>query len=83
MNVLVTHRGYSVQEALTRWRHMHNRAIDDMVRLRAAVETLGPHAVLAYVRGLEHWIRGHIEYSLGSARYIGCLADGHAVAAAH
>lgn len=70
VNVLMTHRGYSLQEALDEVALMHDHAVAEMVRLRASVETWGSPAVLAYVQGLEHWVRGHIEYSLGSARYI-------------
>jgi hypothetical protein len=76
VNVLVTHRGYSVQEALDEVAAMHDHAVAEMVRLRAAVETWATPAVLAYVQGLEHWVRGHIEYSLGSARYIRAWPSG-------
>ncbi|MBE1558177.1 terpene synthase family protein [Nonomuraea africana] len=70
VNVLVTHRGYSVQEALDEVAEMHDHAVAEMVRLRKSVEMWGSPAVDAYVTGLEHWVRGHIVYSLGSARYI-------------
>ncbi|MER7503598.1 hypothetical protein AB0L05_28740 [Nonomuraea pusilla] len=70
VNVLVTHRGYSLQDALDEVASMHDQAVAEMVRLRTAVEKWGSPAVLAYIQGLEHWVRGHIEYSLGSARYV-------------
>ncbi|MFI6386171.1 hypothetical protein [Nonomuraea sp. NPDC050540] len=70
VNVLITHRGYSLQEALDEVATMHDRAVAEMVRLRGSVDTWGTRAVRAYVQGLEHWVRGHIEYSLGSARYV-------------
>ncbi|MER6946184.1 hypothetical protein ABT294_19335 [Nonomuraea sp. NPDC000554] len=70
VNVLVTHRGYSVQKALDEVAMMHDRAVEAMIARRASVEVWGTPAVLAYVQGLEHWVRGHIDYSLGSARYV-------------
>ncbi|MEU0571285.1 hypothetical protein ABZ297_38635 [Nonomuraea sp. NPDC005983] len=70
VNVLVTHRGYSVQKALDEVATMHDRAVEAMIVRRASVEAWGTPAVLAYVQGLEHWVRGHIDYSLGSARYV-------------
>ncbi|MBF8187426.1 hypothetical protein ITP53_17135 [Nonomuraea sp. K274] len=76
VNVLVTHRGYSLQEALDEVALMHDGAVAEMVRLRASVETWGSPAALAYVQGLEHWVRGHIVYSLSSARYVHAWPSG-------
>ncbi|GAA0363464.1 hypothetical protein GCM10009530_11400 [Microbispora corallina] len=70
VNVLITHRGYALQEALDEVAGMHDRAVERMVELRASVEKWGSQGVLDYTLGLEHWVRGHIEYSLNSARYI-------------
>ncbi|MEU8105444.1 hypothetical protein AB0C18_17145 [Nonomuraea muscovyensis] len=70
VNVLITHRGCSLQEALDEVAQMHDGAVAEMVRLRRSVETWAGGSVLAYVEGLEHWVRGHIEYSLSSARYV-------------
>ncbi|WP_162795083.1 terpene synthase family protein [Nonomuraea lactucae] len=70
VNVLVTHRGCSLQEALDEVAQMHDRAVAEMVRLRRSVECWGDRSALAYVQGLEHWVRGHIEYSLRSTRYV-------------
>ncbi len=70
VNVLVTHQNRSVQDALDEVARMHDRAVARMTELHAEVARWGSPAVLAYVRGLEHWVRGHIEYSRDSARYI-------------
>ncbi|MBP2707013.1 hypothetical protein JOL79_24820 [Microbispora sp. RL4-1S] len=70
VNVLITHRGYALQDALDEVAGMHDRAVARMIELRSSVETWGSPAVLDYTLGLEHWVRGHIEYSFDSARYI-------------
>lgn len=69
VNVLASHRGYSRQRAMETIGVMRNQAIDDMVALRPSLEALGSEAVLAYVRGLEYWISGSVDYSLTSSRY--------------
>lgn len=69
ITVLATHRGLTERQALDEVVRMHERAIARMVRLDAEVRVWGPPEVLAYVRGLEHWVAGHITYSLGSSRY--------------
>ncbi|MDP9841070.1 4-epi-cubebol synthase [Streptosporangium lutulentum] len=71
VSVLVSHRGYSRQQAMEVIGTMRNRAIDEMVTLRPSLEALGSEAVLAYVRGLEFWISGSVDYSLTSSRYTG------------
>lgn len=71
VSVLVRHRGYSRQQAMEVIGTMRNQAIDDMVTLRPSLEALGSEAVLAYVRGLEFWISGSVDYSLTSSRYTG------------
>ncbi|TDC09114.1 hypothetical protein E1267_08185 [Nonomuraea longispora] len=76
VNVLVTHRECTLQEALDEVASMHDHAVAEMVRLRKSAEEWGSPAVLAYVQGLEHWVRGHIEYSLGSARYVHAWPSG-------
>ncbi|HEY9522887.1 MAG TPA: hypothetical protein VIR33_06590 [Thermopolyspora sp.] len=70
VNVLVTHRACTVQAALDEVAWMHNRAVDRMIELHAAVATWGSPGLLDYILGLKHWVRGHIEYSRDSARYI-------------
>ncbi|MGC5011937.1 4-epi-cubebol synthase [Streptosporangium sp. DT93] len=69
VNVLATHRGHSRQHAMEAIGAMRDRAIAEMVGLRPALEALGSEAVLAYVRGLEFWISGSVDYSLTSTRY--------------
>ncbi|MEU0520673.1 4-epi-cubebol synthase [Streptosporangium sp. NPDC006007] len=69
VNVLARHRGYSRQGAMEVIGRMRNRAIAHMVELRPSLEALGSEAVLAYVRGLEFWISGSVDYSLTSSRY--------------
>ncbi|MEV5407503.1 hypothetical protein AB0K60_01515 [Thermopolyspora sp. NPDC052614] len=69
ITVLMTHRDRSVREAVDEVALMHNRAIARMVELDAAVRAWAPPGVLTYVRGLEHWVSGHITYSLTSSRY--------------
>jgi len=69
VSVLARHRGYSRQQAMEAIGAMRNRAIADMVARRPSLEALGSEAVLAYVRGLEFWISGSVDYSLTSSRY--------------
>ncbi|WP_433240964.1 4-epi-cubebol synthase [Streptosporangium sp. CA-135522] len=69
VNVLARHRHYSRQQAMEEIGEMRNRAIADMVAVRPSLEALGSEAVLAYVRGLEFWISGSVDYSLTSSRY--------------
>ncbi len=69
VNVLARHRGYSRQGAMEAIGGMRNRAIANMVALRPSLEALGSEAVRAYVRGLEFWISGSVDYSLTSSRY--------------
>lgn len=69
VNVLARHRRYSRQRAMETVGRMRNRAIADMVAARPSLEALGSEAVLAYVRGLEFWISGSVDYSLTSSRY--------------
>lgn len=69
INVLATHRCHSEEEALAEVVAMHSRAIARMVELDAEVRVWAPREVLEFVRGLEHWVSGHIAYSLGSTRY--------------
>jgi hypothetical protein len=70
VTVLATHRALTLQEALHEVSRMHNAAIDAFVERRARLDTWAPLPVRKYVLGLEHWVRGHIEFSLGSARYV-------------
>ncbi|MEV8636364.1 4-epi-cubebol synthase [Streptosporangium sp. NPDC051023] len=70
VNVLARHRGYSRQAAMEVIGGMRNRAIADMIQLRSALEGFGSEAVRAYVRGLEFWISGSVDYSLTSSRYM-------------
>ncbi|GAA3067129.1 4-epi-cubebol synthase [Streptosporangium carneum] len=69
VNVLATHGGYSRQAAMEMIGGMRNRAIAEMIALRPALEALDSEAVRAYVRGLEFWISGSVDYSLTSSRY--------------
>ncbi|MFF5207052.1 4-epi-cubebol synthase [Streptosporangium sp. NPDC000396] len=69
VNVLAAHRSYSKQQAMEEIGEMRNQAIADMVAVRPSLEALGSEAVLAYVRGLEFWISGSVDYSLTSSRY--------------
>lgn len=69
VSVLSQHRHRSVQEAMDHIGRMRDEAIGAMLDLRARLEKLESPAVDAYVRGLEHWISGSIDYSLTSTRY--------------
>lgn len=71
VTVLVTHGGYTVQEAMDRIGALRDRAIADMVALEPHTRSLGSPAVSAYVRGLQYWISGSVDYSLTSSRYTG------------
>ncbi|MFI6595150.1 hypothetical protein ACIBHX_02820 [Nonomuraea sp. NPDC050536] len=70
VTVLATHRSYSLQQALEEVSRMHEDAITAFLERREAVDQWAPLPVCRYVRGLEHWVRGHIAFSLGSARYV-------------
>ncbi|WP_431896248.1 terpene synthase family protein [Nonomuraea sp. bgisy101] len=76
VTVLATHRFFNVQKALDEVSNMHNDAIAAFVERRAVLERWASLPVRRYVRGLEHWVRGHIEFSLGSARYIHAWPSG-------
>jgi hypothetical protein len=76
VTVLATHRHLSLQEALGEVSRMHNEAIDAFQERRARLDTWASLPVRKYVRGLEHWVRGHIEFSLGSARYVHAWPSG-------
>ncbi|GHH64923.1 hypothetical protein GCM10017673_08420 [Streptosporangium violaceochromogenes] len=69
VNVLIRHRAYSRRQAMQEIVGMRDRAIADMVALRPSLEALGSEAVRAYVRGLEFWISGSVDYSMTSSRY--------------
>ncbi|WP_055481332.1 4-epi-cubebol synthase [Sphaerimonospora mesophila] len=73
VSVLVTHAGCSVQEAMDRIGVMRDRAIAEMVALEPATASLRSPAVSAYVRGLQYWISGSVDYSLTSSRYTAAL----------
>ncbi|MBG0830722.1 hypothetical protein HS041_23460 [Planomonospora sp. ID67723] len=69
VNVLARHRGCSFQEAMDEIGGMRNLAVGRMVGLGTSLAELGSEAVDAYVRGLEYWVSGSIDYSLSSPRY--------------
>ncbi|MGW0808059.1 terpene synthase family protein [Nonomuraea sp. NPDC002799] len=75
VTVLATHKGLSLQRVLHEVAQMHNAAIDAFLDRRASLDRWATLPVRRYVRGLEHWVRGHIEFSLGSARYVGAWPD--------
>ncbi|WP_188187147.1 terpene synthase family protein [Nonomuraea sp. SYSU D8015] len=75
VTVLANEKSLSLQEALLEVARMHHEAIAAFVDRRAAMETWAPPAVRKYVRGLEHWVRGHIEFSFGSARFVHAWPD--------
>jgi hypothetical protein len=75
VTVLATHRCLSLQEALCQVSRMHNDAIAAFLERRASLDRWATLPVRKYVRALEHWVRGHIEFSLGSARYVGAWPD--------
>ncbi|MEV0202388.1 hypothetical protein [Nonomuraea sp. NPDC050691] len=70
VTVLATHRALTLQEALEEVARMHEAAITAFIARRAALEQWASLPVHRYVRGLENWVRGHVEFSLGSARYV-------------
>lgn len=76
VTVLATHRALTLQEALEEVSNMHKAAITAFVARRAALHQWASPPVRTYVRGLEHWVRGHIEFSLGSARYVQAWPSG-------
>ncbi|GGS51148.1 hypothetical protein GCM10010156_07110 [Planobispora rosea] len=69
VNVLARHRGYSCQQAMDEIGRMRDAAVAQMVELRGVLARLGSEAVDAYVRGLEYWVSGSVDYSLTSPRY--------------
>ncbi|MEW9549542.1 hypothetical protein [Nonomuraea sp. NPDC050783] len=76
VTVLATHKSLTIQEAMLEVSRMHNAALTAFLQRRATLDRWATLPVRKYVRGLEHWIRGHIEFSLGSARYVGAWPDG-------
>lgn len=76
VTVLATHRSLALQEALEEVANMHQAAITAFVARRAALHQWASPPVRRYVRGLEHWVRGHIEFSFGSARYVHAWPSG-------
>lgn len=71
VSVLVGHTGCTVQEAMDRIGAMRDEAVAAMAALAPAAVALGSPAVNAYVRGLQYWISGSVDYSLTSSRYFG------------
>jgi hypothetical protein len=69
VSVLVRRRHCSIQRAMDVIRDMRDNAIAEMVALRPSLEGMGSEAVLVYLRGLEYWISGSVDYSLTSSRY--------------
>ncbi|GIH76521.1 hypothetical protein Plo01_29500 [Planobispora longispora] len=69
VTVLARHRGYSCQRAMDEIGGMRDQAVAEMVELGASLARLRSKAVDAYVRGLEYWISGSVDYSLTSSRY--------------
>ncbi|MBG0818239.1 hypothetical protein HS045_29300 [Planomonospora sp. ID82291] len=76
VTVLRFHRTGSLQKALDEVAAMHGAAVEGFVETRASVRRWASQPVLRYVRGLEHWVRGHIDFSLGSARYVHAWPEG-------
>ncbi|GGO71034.1 terpene synthase family protein [Nonomuraea cavernae] len=70
VTVLATHRAFTLQEALEEVSRMHNDVIAAFQARLGSLEQWATPPIRAYVRGLEHWVRGHIQFSLGSTRYI-------------
>jgi hypothetical protein len=70
VTVLATHKTFTLQEALEEVSAMHRDTIAAFLDRRALLDRWAPLPVRTYVRGLEHWVRGHIAFSLGSARYV-------------
>ncbi|QYC43709.1 Germacrene A synthase [Nonomuraea coxensis DSM 45129] len=75
VTVLATHKSLTLQDALLEVAQMHNDAVAAFLDRRAALDRWATLPVRKYVRGLEHWVRGHIAFSLGSARYVGAWPD--------
>ncbi|MEO3800419.1 hypothetical protein [Nonomuraea sp. B1E8] len=75
VTVLAAHKSLLLQDALLEVARMHDEAIAAFVDRRVALERWAPPPVLDYVRGLEHWVRGHIEFSFGSARFVNAWPD--------
>ncbi|MEO3868965.1 hypothetical protein ABGB18_09065 [Nonomuraea sp. B12E4] len=76
VTVLATHKTHALQDALIEVSCMHNEAISAFQARRALLDQWASLPVRTYVRGLEHWVSGHIEFSLGSARYMHAWPDG-------
>ncbi|GLW96509.1 hypothetical protein Misp02_05960 [Microtetraspora sp. NBRC 16547] len=69
VSVLRRHKGCSTQEAMDLIGGMRNEAVAGMVSLKPRLDALGSPGVAAYVKGLECWISGSVDYSLTSSRY--------------
>ncbi|WP_283138019.1 terpene synthase family protein [Rhizohabitans arisaemae] len=70
VTVIMEHAGCSTQSAMDEVARMHAGSIDSFAARKAAVERwAGTAEVRSFVTGLEHWVRGHIEFSTRSSRY--------------
>lgn len=70
VRVLVRRRRCSIQAAMDLIGKMRDAAVGGMVALKPQLMALKSPAVDAYVRGLEYWISGSIDYSVTSSRYV-------------
>lgn len=75
VSVLVACTDCAVQEAMDRIGMMRDQAIAAMVALEPVTSSLRSPAVSAYVRGLQYWVSGSVDYSLTSSRYTSVLAN--------
>lgn len=76
LHVLMVNEGCTLELALSRTVEIVNASVAQFEALRGELPVWAPRdmdAVREYVEGMEHWMRGNLDWSLQSARY--CSLD--------
>lgn len=69
VTVLAVEHICSVSGAIEKLALLHCTALDRFLAQKTALGDWASDGVLRYVAGLEHWVRGHIDWSLESSRF--------------
>jgi alpha-muurolene/germacrene-A/gamma-muurolene synthase len=74
VNVLMTHDGLSLQQAVDRTGEMCKQCIDTFIENQKRIPSWGDSVdrdVKLYVRGLQEWMPGSLQWSFMTKRYFG------------
>ena len=74
VEILQKYDGLSLQGAIDRIGELFRQTIDNFVEQKARLPSWGPEIdkeVETYVRGLQHWITGVLNWSFMTERYFG------------